>query len=272
MKIGFFDSGVGGLSVLEEALHRLPANEYLFYADTDHVPYGTKTEGEICACTMDGVRFLLSKGAEAVVVACNTATAVAIKALREDFSVPIIGMEPAVKPAVALAGEKRVMVIATPVTLRENKLKELLHRVDEEHRVDVMALPALVTYAEREEWDSEDVRTYLRDAFAAYDMRQYAALVLGCTHFLYFKPLYRELFGDDLALVDGNAGTVRRLAEVTNTGDGSAVSGIIDTENRSPVFHPPVFHPSVTFFESSRPVTDCARYERLLARLREIRH
>ncbi|MBQ9513225.1 MAG: aspartate/glutamate racemase family protein, partial [Lachnospiraceae bacterium] len=259
MKIGFFDSGIGGLSVLGTAIARMPENEYLYYADTDHVPYGERTKDEILSFTMDGVRFLIEAGAEAVVVACNTATAVAVKALRERFDIPIVGMEPAVKPAVELTqgpvlrdeangfgtayaqpllqqaqatespgikddtgvDMKRVMVIATPVTLREAKLKDLLHRVDEAHRVDLLALPRLVEFAENEEWDSAAVRAYLTEAFSQYDMSRYAALVLGCTHVVFFRPLFHELFGDGIALVDGNEGTVRRLADVTSESAGT---------------------------------------------------
>ena len=216
MKIGIFDSGIGGLSVLHEAYHRLPEQEFIFYADTEHVPYGMKTPKEIESYATGITRFLVEHGAEAVVVACNTATSVAIKKLRSSFDIPILGMEPAVKPAVEGTEEKRIMVIATPVTIREDKLKDLLHRVDGEHRVDLLAMPRLVEFAEREEFDSEEVRSYIKEQFSGFDKEKYCALVLGCTHFNYFKPEYRDYFGADTLLVDGNTGTVRHLAEVLN--------------------------------------------------------
>ena len=100
MKIGLIDSGIGGLSVLHEAYHRLPGQEYLFFADVEHVPYGEKTPLQITGYMIENAQFLIDKGAEALVVACNTATSVAIKELRSRFSIPILGMEPAVKPAV----------------------------------------------------------------------------------------------------------------------------------------------------------------------------
>ena len=127
--IGFFDSGIGGITVLAEALAMLPEEDYLFLADVDHVPYGEKTSEEIAHYARDNARFLLSEGVQAIVVACNTATAVAIRALREMTDVPVIGMEPAVKPAIEETSQKRVMVIATPVTIRENKLKDLLIKI-----------------------------------------------------------------------------------------------------------------------------------------------
>ncbi|MBP3814197.1 MAG: aspartate/glutamate racemase family protein, partial [Butyrivibrio sp.] len=100
MKIGIFDSGMGGLSVLHEAYHQLPDQEYIFYADTEHVPYGIKTPEQIIGYTTEIAEFLIDKGVDAIVVACNTATSVAIKELRKRFDLPILGMEPAVKPAV----------------------------------------------------------------------------------------------------------------------------------------------------------------------------
>ncbi len=214
MKIGIFDSGIGGLSVLNEACHRLPNEEFMFYADVEHVPYGLKTPEEIIGYATDITEFLMDKGAQAIVVACNTATSVAIKELRRRYDIPILGMEPAVKPAVEGTENKRIMVIATPVTIREDKLKDLLHRVDGDHRVDLLAMPRLVEFAEREEFESEEVYRYIDEQFGAFDRTRYSALVLGCTHFNYFKPAYRKYFGEETLLIDGNKGTVRHLAEV----------------------------------------------------------
>lgn len=214
MKIGIFDSGIGGLSVLHEAYHRLPGQEYIFYADTEHVPYGTKTPEVIVGFAIDNAQFLIDKGADALVVACNTATSVAIKELRRRFDIPILGMEPAVKPAVEGTEEKRIMVIATPVTIREDKLRDLLHRVDEEHRVDLKPMPKLVEFAEKEVFDTPEVIEYIKSSFSDCDASKYSALVLGCTHFNYFKPAFRDFFGNDTLLVDGNFGTVHHLADV----------------------------------------------------------
>lgn len=214
MKIGIFDSGIGGLSVLHEAFHLIPNQEYIFYADTDHVPYGLKTPEQIRGYADMIVSFLIDKGAEVVVVACNTATSVAIKHLRSTFSIPILGMEPAVKPAVEGTERKRIMVMATPVTIREDKLKDLLHRVDEEHRVDLLAMPKLVQFAEAEEYESPDVYSYLDGQFSSFDLTKYSALVLGCTHFNYLKPAYRKYFDESTLVLDGNVGTIRHLADV----------------------------------------------------------
>ncbi|MBR3538856.1 MAG: glutamate racemase [Eubacterium sp.] len=222
MKIGLYDSGIGGLSVLQEAYHLLPEEEYLFYADTDHVPYGLKTPDEILGFARESVRFLVEQGVDAVVIACNTATSVAVKPLREEYSLPIISMEPAVKPAVKLVKEMetasngkkpRVLVMATPVTLREEKLRDLMRRFDDDHRVDLLAMPELVRFAEREEFSGENVTSYLAGQFASFHVEDYGALVLGCTHFNYFKNLYHDYFPETTHLMDGNVGTVRRLAD-----------------------------------------------------------
>ena len=214
MKIGIFDSGIGGLSVLHEAYHFLPGCEYVFYADTEHVPYGQKTPQQIRGYVEQITEFLIGKKVDAIVIACNTATSVAIDDVREKYALPILGMEPAVKPAIEETEGKRVMVIATPVTIREAKLQHLIQRVDEEHRVDLLAMPQLVTFAEQEEFETTEVECYLQQQFLQYDRSRYCALVLGCTHFNYFKPSYRNYFGDKIILIDGNEGTIRHLAEV----------------------------------------------------------
>ena len=131
MRIAFFDSGIGGLTVLHQAKKLMPQEDYLYYADTDHVPYGSKTKEEIRRYVEEAVDFIAAQDVKALVVACNTATSVAIQSLRARYSFPILGMEPAVKPAVKnIAVSKRVLVTATPVTLREQKLHDLLLQVD----------------------------------------------------------------------------------------------------------------------------------------------
>ncbi len=131
MKIGFFDSGIGGLTVLSEAIKRLPNHEYLYYADTLHAPYGPKPKEEVRGYVFEAIEFLVQQGAQIIVIACNTATSIAIEELRTKYSIPIIGMEPAVKPAIHLKDEmkKRVLVTATPLTLKEEKLHRLIQRV-----------------------------------------------------------------------------------------------------------------------------------------------
>ena len=268
MKIGLFDSGIGGLSVLDEAYHQLPGNDYIFYADTDHVPYGLKTHEQILGYAQEAVRFLVGRGADAVIIACNTATAVAVEMLRSEYDLPIIGMEPAVKPAVEETVQKRIMVIATPVTLREEKLKNLIARVDGMHRVDLLPLPKLVSFAEREEFESEEVLDYLEEELGTYNVQDYSALVLGCTHFNYFKPQYRRIFGDGIALIDGRRGTVRHLSELLH------IACISDTDEKKQLSEKEIGDFGTQFFFSGIPADDAgiAHCMRLLKRLEAIRY
>ena len=222
--IGFFDSGAGGITVLAEALRRLPDADYLFYADTDHVPYGVRTPEEVADYSMEAVRFLTEQGAEAAVVACNTATSMAIRQLRDSFSIPIVGMEPAVKPAAAEHPSGRILVCATPLTIGGEKLHTLIDRsFIHMPRPDLVPLPAMVELAEAERFDWASTRAVLTEAVG--EGKTYDAVVLGCTHFLYFRDSFRRFFpGADI--IDGNEGTVRRLLDlidVRSTGNPPSV-------------------------------------------------
>ncbi len=215
MTIGIFDSGIGGLGVLYEAVQSMPDHNFIFYADTEHVPYGEKSSDEILGFSDHITGFLFDRGADAVLIACNTASACAAKTLRTQYKKPIIAMEPAVKPALKETGEdKRVLVIATLVTIREKKLKDLIYVNHGEEKVDLKPMPQLVRFAERVEFDSAAVDGYLNEQFADLDLNTYAYVVLGCTHFNYFRPAIRRFFSHDTRIIDGNAGTVRRVADL----------------------------------------------------------
>ena len=241
--VAFFDSGIGGLSVLEEALCKFDA-KFIFYADRENVPYGEKPREEILKYVEEAVDFLAERGAEAVVLACNTATSVAAKILRQKYDFPIIGMEPAAKRALDMDSTKRVLVTATPVTVAGEKMRALIGRVDKEHLVDLLALPKLVNFAEKGEFTGVKVETYLKEKLAPYNLKDYSALVLGCTHFNYFKDTLRNFLPDNVSLVDGNEGTVRELARRTGLQPKS-----LDNE--------------VEFYYSKRNITDKKELMRL---------
>lgn len=250
MKIGIFDSGIGGLTLLEEALHQHPDEEYLFYADTDHVPYGLRRPEEILCFTDQAVSFLIQQGCQCVVLACNTATAVAAEPLRQRYTIPIVGIEPAVKSALAHHANKRVLVVATPVTIRSEKLHRLIDRLDDHDDVDLCPLPELVTMAEHENYDA---LPYLRQALAAYAPDRYSDVVLGCTHFNYFRDSFLCLF-PGAQIIDGAAGTIRQMCSLLP----SAPRAI----------------GSVKYFRSGYPVTDAeglSAFQRRLERLRQMR-
>ncbi|WP_298083226.1 glutamate racemase [uncultured Campylobacter sp.] len=210
MKIAFFDSGIGGLSVLAEALRRFSGAEFLYFADEDHVPYGTKSRAEIVRLSLDAVGFLVAHGADAVVVACNTATSAAISELRGAFSVPVIGMEPAVKLAADSFGARPTLLIATPLTIAGEKLARLVGRLECE--TWSLPLPRLVEFAQDLEFDSPAVRAYLREELAKFELERLGSLVLGCTHFNYFKDVLHEILPPHVRIIDGIDGTLNRLA------------------------------------------------------------
>ena len=212
IKIGFFDSGVGGISVMAYAKKYLPNADYIYYADTAHVPYGTKTRDEIISYADNAVGYLVKSGVHAVVVACNTATSMAIDHLRAKYRVPIIGMEPAVKPAATTHPGERVLICATAVTISGEKLHTLIENIfTEGYEPTLVALPGLVTLAEAGDFSKSTVIPYLSSEIDT--SQKFAAVVLGCTHFTYFKDSFREFFGDT-DIVDGTLGTVRRLRSV----------------------------------------------------------
>lgn len=250
MKIGVFDSGIGGLSTLHQIMHTLPDEEYVFYADVDHVPYGEKTKEEVLQYVDEAVQFMVSRKCKAIVLACNTATSVAITPMRQKYKLPIIGIEPAVKPAVMHHGNKRIMVIATPITAREAKLANLIHRFDEEGNVDVVPMPGLVRLAQDCDFVSEHVMEYLNAAFAGYDLTQYSELVLGCTHYNYFKDTFSIIFPKDIEIVDGNQGVANNLKNILKT------CGIINLST-------PEHQDSVEYYYSGHLVSDQKELEKI---------
>ncbi len=209
IKIGFFDSGAGGISVMAYARQEIKNAEYIFYADTDHVPYGEKKPEQVIEYSIDGVKCLIEHGADIVVVACNTATSMAIDTLRKMYSIPIIGMEPAVKPASIMHHGEKILVCATPLTIAGKKLHDL---IDKNYNNDTLptlvAAPKLVTYAENAVFDIDTVTGYLKEIIDKNE--GYTAVVLGCTHFAYFRDSFRAYLGD-IDIIDGTEGTVKRL-------------------------------------------------------------
>lgn len=213
MKIGFFDSGIGGLTVLREALKELPNEDFLYFSDTDHAPYGTKPREEVRRYIFEAAEFISRQGVKALVVACNTATVVAINDLRDRYDFPILGMEPAVKPAVEKNrnNNKRVLVTATPLALKQEKFLNLLAKVDDSHMVDLLPLPGLVEYAEAFVKDEQIILEYLHKELSPFNLDDYGTVVLGCTHFPLYRGVFVKVLPQHTDIIDGSVGTVRHL-------------------------------------------------------------
>jgi len=214
VRIAFFDSGIGGLTVLKQALAVMPNEEYLYYADTKNVPYGVKHKDAVRQYTFSAVDFLAHQHIDALVVACNTATSVAINDLRARYDFPILGMEPAVKPAIIRNAGKKILVFATSLTLKESKLETLIAALDKQRNVERRELDGLVTFAENFEFDTPLVQDYLQEKLVHTRWEHYETIVLGCTHFIFYRDLIQALVGITIQLIDGNEGTVNRLVSM----------------------------------------------------------
>ena len=218
LPIGVFDSGVGGISVLRELVALMPNENYIFYGDSAHAPYGTKSLEEVRRLTFADAEFLMQMGVKALVVACNTATSAAVKLLRERYAdLPVIGIEPALKPAVRAAEHARILVLATPMTLREDKFCELMHRFEKEAEILTLPCPGLVEFVEAGTLSGETLEEFLAELFAEYLQHPVDCAVLGCTHYPLVKPVIQKVLGADVRIFDGGEGTARetkrRLAE-----------------------------------------------------------
>ena len=210
--IGIFDSGSGGISVLRTALRMLPNERFLYFGDTRNAPYGTKTEDEVIALARNVAEHLLGEGCKALVIACNTATCAAAATLRAMYpDLIIIGMEPALKLAHDLRPEGDILVLATPVSLSSNKYR-LLYTAYGEH-AHSLPCPGLMDFVERGDTGSEELKTYLKDKFSPFleNGNIPAAVVLGCTHYVFLKNTITSLLPAQTLVLDGNEGTVRQL-------------------------------------------------------------
>lgn len=215
--IGVFDSGLGGISVVRELVKDLPDEQVLYFGDSANAPYGTKTPEEVRRLAFAIVNDFVREGVKAVVIACNTATSAAVDALREQFSIPIIGMEPALKVACDRGHgvPQHVIVAATPLTLRERKFAKLMARFNADNMIYKQPCPALVEIVEHGQLDDRElVERILHGYFDQYDLETIDSVVLGCTHFPFFREYFRRLMPSSTAIIDGNEGTVRHLRVV----------------------------------------------------------
>lgn len=209
--IGVFDSGVGGLSVLRRIRADLPHEAFVYVADSGHAPYGNKADEFITRRAFIITKFLLDQGAKAVVVACNTATAAAITRLRERFDIPIIGVEPALKPAVAATRSGVVGVLATGNTVRSDKFAALLDQHGHQARVIVQPCPGLADCVENGELSGPQPQALLEKFLAPLLEQGADTLVLGCTHYPFLAPLIQCLVHQDTVILDPSAAVARQL-------------------------------------------------------------
>lgn len=203
--VGIFDSGIGGLTVLRECVAEMPNVRFLYYGDNEHVPYGSRTQEEIYSFVERAMIYFLRAGVNATVLACNTATAVAAERLRKRFPFPIVGMEPAVKPAAERC--KNVLVLATPRTAESDRLKKLTERFS--GRFHIVPAPGLAEAIERK------LTQQIPFSLAEHLPKgEFDGVVLGCTHYVFYKREIAEFYGCET--FDGNSGTAKQLKKRLN--------------------------------------------------------
>ena len=210
--IAVFDSGVGGLSVLAEIQRLLPHESLLYFADCGHIPYGEKSPEFIRQRCKVMAGFFREQGAKALVIACNTATVAAVADLRRDFPEwPIVGMEPAVKPAAAATRSGVVGVLATTGTLQSAKFAALLDRFATDVRVITQPCPGLVELIESGDLHSAELRAFLQHYVEPLLANGCDTIILGCTHYPFLKPMLKTMIPDSISLIDTGAAVARQL-------------------------------------------------------------
>ena len=207
--VAVFDSGVGGISVLRELVALMPQENYLYFGDSANAPYGSKSTEQVRQLTLDAARQLIDRGAKALVVACNTATSAAIDLLRSTYpDLVIVGIEPALKVAADRFPQGCIGVMATEVTLREEKFQNQTERFSQAEIIPIPA-PGLVDLIESGKADSPETEQLLRTLLGEY-VGKLDALVLGCTHYPFVSGTVARIMGDRTLLMDGGAGTARQ--------------------------------------------------------------
>lgn len=209
--IGVMDSGVGGLTVLREIRHLLPAEALLYVADSAHLPYGDKTPAYVRRRVHHLAEAMVNLGAKALVVACNTATAAAVESLRERFALPVIGMEPGVKPAVQGSRNGVVGILATEAMVRSHRMHDLVDRFARDAQVVIQPCPGLVEQVERHALHTPETARLLQGYLAPILERGADTLVLGCTHYPFLQPLIEQLAGPGVAVINTGAAVARHL-------------------------------------------------------------
>lgn len=212
--IGVFDSGIGGLSILTELVKLLPHESFIYYADQKNCPYGGKSEAEIQTLSTKIVDLLIGKDCKTVVIACNTATSAAIALLRDTYSIPFVGIEPALKPAAQQSKSRKIAILATNHTLNGKKFEKLKNQHGQRVELLVKNADVLVTLAERREWNTKESNTFLKNMISPMIENQVDQLVLGCTHYAFFLPEIEQLVKSGITVINPAPAVAKRTVQV----------------------------------------------------------
>ena len=231
--VGFFDSGVGGISVLKTAFKLMPDENYIYYGDNANAPYGEKSEDEIKSLSLAAGRFLFDKGVKTIVIACNTATSAAVKRMREEFNIPDISMEPAVRPALSAVKGGKILVLATSATVTQQRYLSLLDRLGAKDNTISVGCNGLVEMIESAHTSESEIHEYLSNRLSHIKDAKIDAVVIGCTHYSFIskeiKSYIDKTYSTDCSVFDGKEGTAAQLHRIldesglrcTKSGQGS---------------------------------------------------
>ena len=247
--IGVFDSGLGGASVLKVARRLLPMENYIYYGDNAHAPYGDKPEAEITDLTLSCVHKLLDMGCKSILVACNTATANCIDIIRTELNVPVVSVEPAIRPACMLPGKGKILMMATQATTHLERYLALQARMPDPGRIINIPCPGIVERVELGRLGDEDFDDLFAAYLAPYEGLYTDGIVLGCTHYVFIPGAFRRAASLHLRgnpqLFDGNEGTVHQLARVLDAHGlrNSEGTGAVEFHTSGdPAKFRPIFH------------------------------
>lgn len=221
--IGVFDSGLGGVSTLKEAMNILPSENFIYYGDNKNAPYGDKTEQEVHELSFACADALVSMGVKAILIGCNTATATAIRDIRSRLSIPVVSIEPAIKPACMTPGSGKVVMMATKATTQLERYRKLQRSMPDPDRVINVACPGIVERIESGVFSADGFDDLFESFFAPYEGMLIDGIVLGCTHYVFIKEAVRQYaqnhFQGSCTLYDGNLGTAKQLKRVLTAND-----------------------------------------------------
>ncbi len=210
LPIAVIDSGVGGISVLRELLKIMPRENYIYFGDSKNAPYGSKEKSDVLEITRNNLKMLQEKGIKALVVACNTATSAAVRILREENpDLVIVGIEPAIKPPAVTLDNPTVLVMATPLTLKEEKFKRLVERYSDKAEIIPLPCHRLAELIESGNIDSPELDDYIASLLEPYRDQDIDALVLGCTHYPHVRETIERHISPEVKIFDGGEGTAR---------------------------------------------------------------
>jgi len=233
--IGVFDSGAGGLTIVAALRRELPGENYIYFGDTANCPYGVRSDSEVIELSVHAIRFLIEQGGKLVVVACNTASQAALHTLRATFSVPFVGVVPAVKPAARATKKGRVGIAATNQAAKALYLKQLIDEFADGIQVFAVGCPELVTLVERGEFDGPVVEEAVREGMGPLLVNGVDVIVLGCTHFPALRAVIERVAGNSVQVIDSGSAIARRTRSVLEAeallhpaNQNHAVSGELD--------------------------------------------